>query len=521
MAVKRRKSMEGNNIEEKINTSSSAQDIPMVIQKTSSNGQEGVDSSLSVNDQEEQDTNNKRVGKRKTQRNRVGEEEKGDSTPKKIKVVWTNALHGKFLEAVGKIGLEKAVPKKILELMNVPGLTRENIASHLQKYRMFLKRVSDASNSFEQQQMRASLIQQGLPRSLPIINAASTLGSTCFLNRQASNSYSISHQFGKGQPNLITNQTTFGNINSLYEAINSSSMQVEPSNIQACSSFRGYSPLSRLIHAGTNSTQMYQQMQFRARPEHLNVGGLSGLIRSTTFRGLHGPNHHIQGNENIRSFESPISITNFMNPNKNNYVGIRMTTNGELVESSRPRVVESEASNGSINGNYGLIQNNTMTTMQHTGNEKYNTNHVVQEVSPFAMTNSASQLPEGFANVIQHGSVPGLLPQQQLSIYLGTSKEGIDNHNYDLKPSGALNDILAQIDHSPNENQEREEVVNPALSTPTSYRVEENPSINEQGGPSTYEIEDYFMWFDQYLNQGGHEELKELVFGSDFNNKEG
>lgn len=28
--------------------------------------------------------------------------------------------------------ISEAVPKRILELMNVPGLTRENVASHLQ-----------------------------------------------------------------------------------------------------------------------------------------------------------------------------------------------------------------------------------------------------------------------------------------------------------------------------------------------------------------------------------------------------
>lgn len=33
-----------------------------------------------------------------------------------------------------------AVPKKILELMKVPGLTRENVASHLQVYIMFVQK---------------------------------------------------------------------------------------------------------------------------------------------------------------------------------------------------------------------------------------------------------------------------------------------------------------------------------------------------------------------------------------------
>ncbi|KAM6556476.1 hypothetical protein CsatB_003495 [Cannabis sativa] len=63
--------------------------------------------------------------------------------PKKTKVVWTNSLQNRFLLAIKHLTLDKAVPKKILDFMNVPGLTRENVASHLQKYRMFLKKVAD------------------------------------------------------------------------------------------------------------------------------------------------------------------------------------------------------------------------------------------------------------------------------------------------------------------------------------------------------------------------------------------
>jgi two-component response regulator (ARR-B family) len=33
---------------------------------------------------------------------------------------------------VNQLGVDKAVPKRILDLMNVEGLTRENVASHLQ-----------------------------------------------------------------------------------------------------------------------------------------------------------------------------------------------------------------------------------------------------------------------------------------------------------------------------------------------------------------------------------------------------
>ncbi|KVI02968.1 CheY-like superfamily [Cynara cardunculus var. scolymus] len=55
---------------------------------------------------------------------------------KKPRVVWSVELHQQFVSAVNQLGIDKAVPKRILELMNVPGLTREN------KFRLYLKRLS-------------------------------------------------------------------------------------------------------------------------------------------------------------------------------------------------------------------------------------------------------------------------------------------------------------------------------------------------------------------------------------------
>eukprot|EP01018_Ginkgo_biloba_P012551 Gb_15501 [translate_table: standard] len=64
------------------------------------------------------------------------------SSLKKSRVHWTVQLHQQFVVAVNQLGIDKAVPKKIIEIMGVQGLTRENVASHLQKYRLYLKRLS-------------------------------------------------------------------------------------------------------------------------------------------------------------------------------------------------------------------------------------------------------------------------------------------------------------------------------------------------------------------------------------------
>ncbi|KAM1021826.1 hypothetical protein ACFX2I_042874 [Malus domestica] len=108
------------------------------------------------------DQNAKLNKKRKDQND--GEDEDHDedeyenddpSTQKKPRVVWSVDLHRKFVAAVNQLGIDKAVPKKILDLMNVEKLTRENVASHLQKYRLYLKRISCVAN--QQANMVAAL----------------------------------------------------------------------------------------------------------------------------------------------------------------------------------------------------------------------------------------------------------------------------------------------------------------------------------------------------------------------------
>ncbi|KAL0457459.1 UNVERIFIED_CONTAM: Two-component response regulator ARR1 [Sesamum latifolium] len=100
---------------------------------------EDVDYSSSANE------GNWKNSKRRKDEEDEAEERDDSSTLKKPRVVWSVELHQQFVTAVNQLGIDKAVPKKILELMNVPGLTRENVASHLQKYRLYLRRLSGVS----------------------------------------------------------------------------------------------------------------------------------------------------------------------------------------------------------------------------------------------------------------------------------------------------------------------------------------------------------------------------------------
>lgn len=89
----------------------------------------------------------------------------------------------------------EAVPKKILELMKVDGLTRENVASHLQKYRLYLKRV-----------------QQNAPAQ------GSNGGATAAAAAGGSGAFSSS--MGLAAPGMVaSNQMMWGNSKQLMDAM--------------------------------------------------------------------------------------------------------------------------------------------------------------------------------------------------------------------------------------------------------------------------------------------------------------
>lgn len=67
--------------------------------------------------------------------------QEGEQTrAQKKRLVWTPELHERFIQAINAVGLHQAVPKTLVTIMNVEGLTTEHVKSHLQKYRNSLRK---------------------------------------------------------------------------------------------------------------------------------------------------------------------------------------------------------------------------------------------------------------------------------------------------------------------------------------------------------------------------------------------
>ncbi|KAL5540674.1 hypothetical protein UlMin_042866 [Ulmus minor] len=67
---------------------------------------------------------------------------------------WSPELHRRFLHALEQLGgSHVATPKQIRELMQVDGLTNDEVKSHLQKYRLHVRRLPSSSSSSANQSL--------------------------------------------------------------------------------------------------------------------------------------------------------------------------------------------------------------------------------------------------------------------------------------------------------------------------------------------------------------------------------
>ncbi|GFP85454.1 two-component response regulator arr18 [Phtheirospermum japonicum] len=70
-----------------------------------------------------------------------------DQTNRKQRRCWSPELHRRFVSALQRLGgPQAATPKQIRELMQVDGLTNDEVKSHLQKYRLHARKIHQSTN---------------------------------------------------------------------------------------------------------------------------------------------------------------------------------------------------------------------------------------------------------------------------------------------------------------------------------------------------------------------------------------
>lgn len=232
------------------------------------------------------DQNRKVSRKRKEEEEEEQEEEEGEenghenedpATQKKPRVVWSIELHRKFVAAVNQLGIEKAVPKRILDMMNVEGLTRENVASHLQKYRLYLKRISSVATQ------QANMVAALGGKDSPYMRVSSLDGFGDFRSLAGPGRYSSSNisPYQTGGMLGRLNSSAGMNLRSL-----SSSALFQPNHAQNLTTTGKFQPV---VWPSNQNASLFQGI-----PTSLGLGPFQpGGASSSPFT-LHGNGQHIQ-----------------------------------------------------------------------------------------------------------------------------------------------------------------------------------------------------------------------------------
>ncbi|KZV27414.1 hypothetical protein F511_02523 [Dorcoceras hygrometricum] len=258
--------------------------------------------------------------------NEDGHESEDPATQKKPRVIWSIELHRKFVSAVNHLGIEKAFPKRILDLMGVEGLTRENVASHLQKYRLYLKRISSVAT--QQANMAATFGADGSH----LMRMASFQGLQTFRN--------LSGQGGLSKVTLSPYTTCGG----LLGRLNS------PANLSVTSSALGTTNLA--VSLSSENTSLFPGIRSSLEQDQLqqnvvNVNSVNDsriFMAGTTFTGTQqliggSRNYLISGPDNPTMVLESGSSLNMASSNSEYF-------NSSFTTANMPQLPHNNLSNG-------------------------------------------------------------------------------------------------------------------------------------------------------------------------------
>ncbi|XP_073053900.1 transcription factor HHO2-like [Primulina eburnea] len=113
-------------------------------------------------------------------------EEKGGVSQRKSRRCWSPELHRRFEQALQQLGgSHVATPKQIREMMKVDGLTNDEVKSHLQKYRLHVRRPGPTIQNNHHTQAPQFVVVGGIwvpPEYAAAVATASTSGDATAIN---------------------------------------------------------------------------------------------------------------------------------------------------------------------------------------------------------------------------------------------------------------------------------------------------------------------------------------------------
>ncbi|KAJ4957221.1 hypothetical protein NE237_014004 [Protea cynaroides] len=234
----------------------------------------------------------------------------------------------------GELKVE-AVPIKILEVMNHPGLTRENVASHLQKYRIFLRRLKEASRSSERNNFRSlsnkSSFSSGQPSALDMLEQgfsgiSQQEGTQKSLQPRAKRCSTSGVEVENSLQKMTYKNLKQPSLDIISSDINQqndgtcSSFQMESPNVREGSSLYGGIP--NTLASDSDTLAMIRQ-QSQERMVNFARGSLDHSFNTTRL-----PGDNIQ---NVGSMFNNLNQASNFSYIKNGFAGIQMNSNGNLI----------------------------------------------------------------------------------------------------------------------------------------------------------------------------------------------